>query len=234
MHWVQSPRNSHFTVSTLTIPHTFHGEPLPFSHSLFLWANFNWLAWSGIWLLLTFRSVNGTELCCSCAIYPWGQRGFESNPAGGHNPQISCNMCFTSPCGWTYDCRTLHTLTLLCVCCVTQHVAGGICLSQMLGWKTAARFTLSYSGLCSNSAEHLLERVSMAKASLYQQEMQFHPRAARLSSSSLHKVALSLCISLSRKCSSPSALSCPCSVADCAFCYRSLPLLWSHSWGKEL
>lgn len=44
MHWVQSPRNSHFTVSTLTIPHTFHGEPLPFSHSLFLWANFNWLA----------------------------------------------------------------------------------------------------------------------------------------------------------------------------------------------
>lgn len=129
MHWVQSPRNSHFTVSTLTIPHTFHGEPLPFSHSLFLWAKFNWLAWSGIWLLLTFRSVNGTELCCSSAIYPWGHCGFESNPAGGHNPQIPCNMCFTSPCGWTYDCRTLHTLTLLCVCCVTQHVAGGIYLS---------------------------------------------------------------------------------------------------------
>lgn len=122
-----------------------------------------------------------------------------------------------------------YTPSLCVVCCVTQHVAGGIYLSQMLGWKTAARFTLSYSGLCSNSAEHLLERVSMAKASLHQQEMQFHPRAARLSSSSLHKGALSLCISLSRKCSSPSALSCPCSVADCAFCYRSLPLLWSYS-----
>lgn len=49
----------------------------------------------------------------------------------------------------------------------------------------------------------------MAKANLHQQELQFHPRAARLSSSSLHKVPPSLCISLPKKCSSPSPLSCP-------------------------
>lgn len=57
---------------------------------------------------------------------------------------------------------------------------------------------------------YLLERVSMAKANLHQQEMQFHPRAARLSSSSLHKGAPSLCISLPKKWNSPSPLACPC------------------------
>lgn len=123
MHWVQSPCNSHFTVSTLTIPHTFHGEPLPSSHSLFLWANFNWLTGLESGCSWHLGQLMG-QSCVAAVLFI-----HEATVAGGHNPQISCNMCFTSPCGWTYDCRTLHTLTLLCVCCVTQHVAGGIYLS---------------------------------------------------------------------------------------------------------
>lgn len=95
---------------------------------------------------------------------------------------------------------------------------------------------------------YLLERVSMAKANLHQQEMQFHPRAARLSSSSLHKVAPSLCISLPKKCNSPSPLACPCTQLMLqTVCFfptredRSLPLLWSQlmrqravKWYREL
>lgn len=101
MQCVQSSHNSHSSVSTLTIPHMFHRELLQFfSHLLFLQANFNWLAWSGIWLHLPLGQLMGQKLCGSCAIYLWGQLGFESNPAGRHNPQISCNMCFSSPCGW--------------------------------------------------------------------------------------------------------------------------------------
>lgn len=115
MHWVRSSHNSHFSVSTMTIPHTFHREPLqPFSHSLFLQAKFNWLAWSGIWLHLPFRLVNGTEAVLQLCYL---SMRIESNPAGGHNPQISSNMCFTSPCGWMCYYRALHALTAVCLLC---------------------------------------------------------------------------------------------------------------------
>ena len=126
----------------------------------------------------------------------------------------------------------LYTLPQLYVRRVTQGMA-----AQILGQKTAVRFVPSYSGLCSNGTEHILESVSMAKVNLQQQETEFHPRVERLSSSSFHEKALSLCISLSRKCSwVPPFLSFPyfahvCIIYCCtlhAVCYRSLRLLWSQ------
>lgn len=189
--------------------------------SLLLRAKFNRLAGAGIWLHLTFRLVNGTEAVFAAVLFI-------------HEATVALKVIQLED----IIPRYLATCVLpvhVAGCATTVHYTRSLCPvslcdpargSPNAGVENSSKVYTQLPGLCSNSAGHLLERVSMAKANLHQQELQFYPRAARLSSSSLHKVPPSLWISLPKKCSSLSPLSCPCRL--CAFCYKSLPLLWSQ------